>query len=74
VRFLLVRKRASCGYDNTAQRHFGGGDTEAATNRGVEKRHRLRFRSTSRFCGDELSVLGRVGAPSRGLGRVHSNS
>jgi hypothetical protein len=24
VRFLLVRKRASCGYDNTAQRHFRG--------------------------------------------------
>ena len=58
VKFLLTHKRAASGYDNTAQHHFGADARKRTRTEAWEKRHRLRFCSTARFRGDELSVLG----------------
>jgi hypothetical protein len=60
VRFLLVRKRAACGYDNTAQRHFGSEARKRIRTESWEKRHRLRSRLPAMYRGIELSVLGRA--------------
>jgi hypothetical protein len=59
VKFFLTHKRVACGYDNTVQRYFGAARKRTRTE-AWEKRHRLRFRVTARFSGDEVSVLGRA--------------